>query len=313
MKYFLIINPRSKSGRSRRFFGPLLEEFNRRGMDFDHVFVSSYEHIRMVSEQANRQGYDVVVAVGGDGTINATINGFYDAAGSRISKSRFGVIYTGTSPDFCRSYGIPVDPVAATAILFDGGVRSIRLGRLVFSPDQDTGKSVSRLFACCANIGLGAGIARQSNRTRKYTGDFLGTLMALISQVAFHGPQPVGAVIDGEPKEWKKMLNLSAGRTRFIASGIRVPEGLADDDDRFYLLLAAGIGLSSIPRMLYHAYTGKPDPAGVLRFSYFREAALFAPGREVGVECDGDPVGFLPCSISLAADPLDLIVAKIHP
>ena len=93
MKYFLIINPRSRNERSRKTFRKILEEFRKTGMDFDYVFISSYEAIRAESEYANRKGYYAIIAVGGDGTINAAINGFYDENGNRISTPRFGVLY----------------------------------------------------------------------------------------------------------------------------------------------------------------------------------------------------------------------------
>ena len=74
----------------------------------------------LLSKNANNEGYDVIVAVGGDGTINKVLNGFYDDQGKRISRSRFAVIYTGTSPDFCKSYGIPLDIERAVNFIIRG-------------------------------------------------------------------------------------------------------------------------------------------------------------------------------------------------
>jgi len=310
MKYFLIINPRSRNERSRKTFRKILEEFRKTGMDFDYVFISSYEAIRAESEYANRKGYHTIIAVGGDGTINAAINGFYDENGNRISTPRFGVLYTGTSPDFCKSYGISLDIEKAISALIDPQIRRIRTGRIQFSITANPGIIETRGFACCANIGLGAGVARVSNRIRKYTGDFAGTLIAILWNLAASGSRKLVVSIDGTTSELPRVMNISAGRTKYIASGIKVSDGIADDDDRFYLLTAKNISLKALPRLLYQVYTGKFTSPEFLEFKFARKVEFKSQNGPVGVEFDGDAAGFLPCMIELATDPLDLIVEK---
>jgi len=312
MKYFLIINPRSRNERSRKRFRKILEEFRKTGKDFDHVFISSYEAIRAESEYANRKGYDAIIAVGGDGTINATINGFYDKNGKRIASARFGVIYTGTSPDFCKSYGIPLNEAKAINTLIDPRIRRIRTGRILFRNAADPEMIETRVFACCANIGMGAGVAMVSNKIRKYTGDFAGTLIAVLWNIATKGSRKLLVSIDGVTVEIPRVTNISAGRTKFIASGIKVSAGIPDDDDRFYLLTAKNISVKVLPRLLYQGYTGKLTSPEILELKYARNIEIQSPDKLVGIEFDGDPAGFLPCTISLAPDPLDLMIHQYN-
>jgi diacylglycerol kinase family enzyme len=311
MKYFLIINPRSRSERSHRDVKKILERFTKKGVDFDHVFASSYQSIRAESEYANRQGYDFIVAVGGDGTINASINGFYDENGRRISHARFGVVYTGTSPDFCKSYGIPLDRVKAIDLLFDPRIRHIRTGRIQFRTIANREVTETRVFACCANIGLGAGVADISNKIRKYTGDFAGTLLAILWNLMAAGSGRLMVSIDEIKSDIPRVLNISAGRTKFIASGIRVSDGIPDDDDRFYVLTAKNITLRALPRLLHEVYTGKFISPETLEFRFAERLEFLSPDRPVGVEFDGDAAGYLPCTINLAPDPLDLMTGQI--
>lgn len=310
MKYFLIINPRSGNERSIKKIRTILEEFRKRRMNFDHVFVSSFGSIRAESEYANRSGYDAIIAIGGDGTINATINGFYDGCGKRISPALFGVIYTGTSPDFCKSYGIPLDVERAVNACYDPGIRRIRTARIRFMSVSDTAAAESRIYACCANIGLGFGVARLSNKIRRYTGDIAGTLIAVLWNLISVGPQRLIVTIEGTTAEIPGVMNISAGRTKFIASGIRVSDGIPDDDDRFYLLTAKNISPVTLPGLLYQVYTGRLTSPETLELTYARQVEFQSPDRLAGVEFDGDPAGFLPCTISIAPEPLDLMVEK---
>jgi diacylglycerol kinase family enzyme len=110
MKYFFVINPGSRNGRSSALTGKLLSLIKREGLFFDYAMTTSLEHAYSLSKRANEENYDTVAAVGGDGTINRVLNGFFNNDGKRISRAKMGVIHTGTSPDLCKSYGIPTHP-----------------------------------------------------------------------------------------------------------------------------------------------------------------------------------------------------------
>ena len=106
MKYFFILNPGSCSGASEKSFAAIKHILKLRGIEYEYAVTKDLDEAYSLSAQSNRQGYDIIVAVGGDGTINRVINGFYNKEGRRISHAKLGIIYTGTSPDFCRSYNI---------------------------------------------------------------------------------------------------------------------------------------------------------------------------------------------------------------
>ena len=310
MNYFLIINPCSRSERSRKYFNKILAEFRNSNVCFDYVFASSFESIQAQSEFANRNGYDAIIAVGGDGTINATINGFYDENGMRISEAIFGTIYTGTSPDFCRSYKIPLDCHEAIQAVLDPHFRRIRLGKILFHKENSPKIAETRFFACCANIGLGADVAKTSNKIRKYTRDFIGTLISILWNLAICNFKELNVISDESEHNIGNFRNVSVGRTKFIASGLKVSKGISDHDERFYMLIAKNISIPVIPKLLYQFYKGKFTSPELLELSYSRKLTFTSPDSNVGVEFDGDPAGTLPCSIDLAQDPLELIIGN---
>ena len=132
MRYFLIMNPGSGGEKSREKFKQILAFFNKNKLDFDYKLTDTLEDAYHLSVEANKNGDEVIIAVGGDGTINRVINGFYDPLGRRISGSKLAVIHTGTSPDFCKSYNIPleVDRALNTAIIASTVIRSLIRARI---------------------------------------------------------------------------------------------------------------------------------------------------------------------------------------
>jgi|WetSurMetagenome_2_1015567.scaffolds.fasta_scaffold141447_2 diacylglycerol kinase (ATP) len=305
MNCFLILNPRSKSGKSAWLHGYIIAALEKTGTKFDYSYVVSFDSIRQQSVYANRNGYDRIIAVGGDGTINAVISGFYDLNGKRISQAKMGVIYTGTSPDFCKSYGIPLKIDYAINVCLKDKLRTIRIGKIELKNRKD--EDETRFFACCANIGIGATIARIANTNRKYMGDSAGTLTAVLTSLLNYKSGPVSITADGVNVNLNNLLNIFIGRTKYIASGIKMDQGMADEDERFYSLVVSKPGLMQIPYLLNQVYSGKFKRSGYLQKSYGKVFTLKAE-QKTEVEFDGDPAGFLPCHIELADDSLDLLV-----
>jgi diacylglycerol kinase (ATP) len=309
MNCFFIINEHSRNGRSGKITRELFALLESSGITFSHAITESLDHARLLSVKANQEGADTIVAVGGDGTINRVLCGFYDAAGHRNSCAKMGVIHTGTSPDFCKSYGIPRSLGAAVQSIKRGMTSLVRIGMIQcrVSPGQPSGPL---FFGCCANVGLGASLARAANGgIRKYFGDTAGTLLSLILILLRYRPRAVSLAIDGRQREVSRMYDIAIGRTRYIASGIKVHHSLGPLDPRLYALSVRSLTPLNIIPVLSALYGSKPIPRDRddIFLDYGSRIEITGdPSFEV--ECDGDPAGYCPCTITTAPDFLDLIV-----
>ncbi|MBI4646294.1 MAG: diacylglycerol kinase [Bacteroidia bacterium] len=320
MKYFLIMNPMSHGGKSKKKFTDIFQMLNNVNINYEYKETKSMNDAYELSLEANKKNYDIIVAVGGDGTINQVLNGFFNKEGKRISDTKFGIIYTGTSPDFCKSYNIPVNIKDAVEVLSLRNTRKIQIGKASFSAENIKkldGKSIDandlhevRYFGCCANIGLGAALARSANSgIRKYLGDFFGTFISLFKILIVYKAND-SIVVRGEKKHIiKKLYNISVGRTKYIASGIQVANDLADCDGRFYCLTVSKLNLFNTFCVIKRVYSGKKfDSSDFLSLEYLKNIEIYGNYLNPEIEFDGDPAGFLPCRIEIAEDELDLIV-----
>lgn len=315
MKYFLVLNPGSHSGKSRKTFDRLFQLLNTAGIEFEYQITRSLDDAQRISKEMNGEGYDAIIAVGGDGTINGVINGFYDQQGKRRSATKFGVIYTGTSPDFCRSYNIPIKLEEAIERLADPNVINIPVGRITLSNNgaaeskKDTQTEEVRYFACCANIGLGAALARRANGgIRKIFGDFTGTFISLIYSLLTYRANDFFRSIDGNEEKIKKMVNTSVGLTPFIASGIKLGDYPEKTPRSFYCMTVKELKIKHVIPLIRKVYSGKPfKNTPYLDITWCREIEFDENVKNPEVEYDGDPAGHLPCRIDLAQDSLELI------
>jgi diacylglycerol kinase family enzyme len=309
---FFIFNPGSRGGRSGKLIGKILGLLREHGVRCAYKITETLEDAYRFSLDANNEGFPMIVAVGGDGTINRALNGFYREDGTRVSRSFMGVVYTGTSPDFCKSCGIPYNDVdASVRCLLRRGIKRIDIGRVTFSAEPArVGHTLTRYFACCANVGLGADLASYANGgIRKYLGDTAGTFVSLIRTLIAYRPAAVRITRDDVEETIEGLFNLSIGRTRHIASGIKVTHDLEPGDGRFYLLTVKNLGLGDLPSCFRQIYGGNPiENSDTIAFSYCRKIEIGRCDRNPRIEFDGDPQGYLPCAISMATEPLDLVV-----
>jgi diacylglycerol kinase family enzyme len=191
--------------------------------------------------------------------------------------------------------------------------RSIKVGRVIYGegaarsgpPDP-----ASAVFGCCANIGLGAALARLANGgIRRHLGDILGTLVSLLRVLGRYRPRTLHASMDGQSRTLDRVYNVSIGRTFHVASGLKIRHGLTAQDDRLYCVCLRNLSWSRLGSVLRTLYGGRPivaDPC--LSLEYARRIDLRSPEAETEVEFDGDPAGCCPCRIESAPDVLDLIV-----
>lgn len=279
MKRFLVlVNPLSHGGRSVRIL-PRLRALLPEG---EFVVLKNVEEASRLAREA--KGYESVVACGGDGTINAVAGGVLENLDTSL---KFGVIYAGTSPDFCRAHGIPTDAKQAVAVLRNGAVREIPVLAANGAP-----------FLCSMNLGMGAAAAESANRLRPKFGDFIGTLWAVLREVVRGRRYDI--MVNGE--EICNVAHALVTRISRIAGGLKIAlPPLADDE--YALWFAKDVLRSGCLRIVWNLYRGKP--CGEIRV--LRGKTVISSDFPLAVEYDGDPHGSLPVEISFAPRSLAMI------
>lgn len=292
----IIANPTSRSGRGRQLWQSWRQSLQTQAIPCNwHVSASEPDCI----EQA-RLADNTAVAVGGDGTINAVLNGVMRANAPK----RMGVLYAGTSPDFCRFHHIPVEPQAALQTLLNGQTRQVDVG-LVCHTD-DNGNSYESYFASSCNIGIGSTVAAFANRHRRYWGDTLGTGLGLLKALLVHRPFGARLELDGNHFTFERVNHIIIMKNPYIASGLKVNAELLPDDGKLLAIVIHGYARLALFKLVAAFYKGtllqKP---GV--FAHFCHTAAVTPTTRQPLEFDGDPHGFAPATITLKPKALSLI------
>ena len=182
----VIFNPAALAGRVTRLAPDLkacLERgANETGARVEWVETQAPEEAIALAQEAAIEGYELVVAVGGDGTVNEVLNGLMQAQ-SQGHEVTLGVIPTGSGNDFAWLAGIPIEPLAACQRLFDGQTRMVDVGHVREAGGRE------RYF----DNGCGAGFdARVSLEARglKRLGKSLVYVVAVLKTIMLHHQAP---------------------------------------------------------------------------------------------------------------------------
>ena len=138
----VILNPVAGRGYAARAETEIRGYLEHEELDYEISHTRGPWHAAEMAEQASRDGYDTVVAAGGDGTSNEVANGLLAAAGG----PSMGVLPMGTGSDFANTVGVSPDLERACHQLATGQLRMVDVG-LASLPDRAPRYFINALWA----------------------------------------------------------------------------------------------------------------------------------------------------------------------
>ena len=310
MTGFVVVNPRSGAGRTGRDW-PNIERALR----------AAYPHMTLaltrkrgdataLVRHALNEGHHEIVAVGGDGTINEAVNGFFDVNGAIVPDAVFGFVTSGTGGDFRKTFGLESGYDAAITRLREAPVRAIDVGRL--SCLTLTGQPTVRYFANIGSFGLSGVIVNAVNRARiakLFGGKFAFAFHSMLGMLSYR-ERAVRIRVDGEYDEIASISTVAVANGQFFGGGMRVAPEAKPDDGMFDVVIMGGMPKAQALAEMSKIYTGEHLKNPAVRAVRGRKIVA-APVAETGghavyIEVDGECAGRLPATFELLPRALNL-------
>jgi YegS/Rv2252/BmrU family lipid kinase len=235
---------------------------------------------RRLAQQAAAQGYDLVVAAGGDGTINEVINGL---AGSATALAPLPL---GTMNVWARELRLPLHPRLAAEALLTWQARPIDLGR-----------AGGRYFLLMAGIGFDAAITAGVGVQEKRRFGALAYVLRGIEHTVNLRSARARLVIDGRPRR-RRVLMVVVGNSQLYGGLVKITHHASIDDGLLDICVIKGDnGLSAVRRLLaIISRRQSRDP----EIEYYRARTLQITARPpLPVQVDGDPIGVTPMTFEV--------------
>lgn len=302
LRTMVIVNPTSGAGANGRRWDHTARSLSRALGHYEHAFTAGPLHATTLARQALRDGFEMIVAIGGDGTLNEVLCGFFAAGVPVAPQAVLGVVALGTGSDFARTLGGP-GLEQACAQLGGRSSRLIDVGLANFS--DHAGTPVERPFLNVASFGCSGRVARTVSAGLKRVSGPLAFSVATLWTLVSYRDQRVSISLDGAPAQEFLITNCAFCNGRYFGAGMQVAPAALIDDGRFDVTLWSGFGLLDFVRKRRSLYDGAHVRDPGTRIFRARHATASSPA-EVLLELDGESVGHLPVQLKILPQALRL-------
>jgi diacylglycerol kinase (ATP) len=295
-----IINPVAGFGTTTRNWIDARRALTKCGLSFNEHVTSRAGEATEVTREALRSGITQVVAVGGDGTLNEVVNGYFDGSGQAVStEGRIGIMPSGTGSDFRRSVDIASASDSIRA-LKEGRHRIIDVARVKFRGLD--GIQVSRYYINVASFGLGGDVAAYVNKWHgslpRWIGGRTRFSAAAVRALSHYKTTSATIVLDGDRKLEVESHLLVVANGRFAGGGMMLAPDARLDDGLLDVIITDRATrfdvIMELPRIRRGGYIKNPKVSQAKARNISIEAA-----DALALDVDGESVGTTPTTIEI--------------
>lgn len=303
----LVVNPQSQGGRLGKRWRDVADTIGR-AFPFDEAVTEGPGDATRLTREALRGGAERVVAIGGDGTINEVVNGFFDERGAPVAaEASLAVIPYGTGGDFRRTVHLPTQLAEAARVIAANHRRRIDVGRVEFTARDGT--RALRMFANIASFGVSGVVDRLVNESGKKLGR-LSFALATARATWSYRNQRVQLVFDGGDRVEATINTVAIANGRYFGGAMMVAPHAELDDGQFDVIAMGDFGFGDLVksgRRLYQGTHLTMDKVTARRARVV-EAEPIDPAAVVELDVDGENPGKLPARFELVPAALWLVV-----
>jgi len=312
---FVVANPEAAAGRVREEWDLVERLLRAKIPEVDAAFTEGPGHATILTREALRAGWEMIVVVGGDGTLNEVVNGFFEQPAPSENYRRevgwirrdgevdlepineeavLGVVPMGTGSDFRRTVGLMGGREETVDHLSGRSTRPIDVGQITYL-DFD-GNLDTRLFVNIASAGFSGSVDQVANNMWKGLGGTASFVLA--STRAFLKWQNVDIdVLIGDTVERSgRVFNFVVANGEYFGGGMWVSPGAQIDDGEFQVVEMGDLTKWEMAALIDKIYRGRHlEYPEVQRFSADHVAAKPSdPEAEIRIDVDGESPGKLP-------------------
>lgn len=281
-KYRLILNP-AADGSAAELCLPAIDGLLRSlSVEFDVVRTQRPWHASDLAQEAVRDGYQGVVAVGGDGTANEVLNGLMQADQQNLGKATLGILCAGRGNDFAYGLGLPADLSEGCRVLAGGRRRALDVGHVVGGLYPQ-----GRYFGNGVGIGFDAVVGFEAAKLKRLHG-FASYLVAALKTIFLYYKAPLVNIEHDGGSETMRTLMVSVMNGRRMGGGFMMaPEG-AVDDGLFDVCVAEQVSRARVFGLIPKFMQGTQATQKAIRMNRTQQITVTAIEGTLPAHADGE-------------------------
>jgi diacylglycerol kinase (ATP) len=297
LKTQVIVNPESNRGRTRHRWKEIKEALRSQIREFRYEFTEKPLHAIEISREAVRSGHDLIIGVGGDGTMNEIANGFFEDRRIINPDSALGILPSGTGCDLTKSLRIPARLKDALKVITEAPSAAMDVGRVSFR--DNSGLETERFFLNVSDFGVGGEVVKRVN-DRRLQRKASSYVRCLVSAMANYRSRKIRIRVDGRELPEDEYLIGAIANGRIFGKGMKIAPQAKLDDGLLDLVLVKSMRFFEFCRHGWRIFLGthlSHPKISLVRGETF-EAVAIEEGN-VLLELDGEQLGRLPAKFEI--------------
>jgi len=304
-KIYIVVNPVSANKTTAKEWPGYEKALSDAGFEFEAVLTEYPGHAAELTRKAIKLGFKTIMSVGGDGTMNEVVNGFFENDRLIDENSRLVVFSRGTGCDFVRSLGINRNIEDLLAILKRNREKQIDVGRL--SLVRTEGNMPARYFLNVADTGIGAETANRVNMHSKRLSGFLSFMLGTLSTVVLYKNKNFEVVIDDNIHLNGIMNSVIVANGKYFGGGMMVAPDAVMDDGVFDIIILGNLSKPDIIKSFPLIYKGKHMNHPKLKYYRGSKVKVTSGGKGL-IEVDGEIPGRADAVFELMPKALKILI-----
>ena len=293
----VIVNPESNQGRTRKRWKDIKEAIRGFIQEFRYEFTEKPLQAIEITREAIRSGHELIIGVGGDGTMNEIANGFFDSQRIINPETMLGILPSGTGSDLVKSLKIPAGIKGALKVITQGASVQIDVGRVILR--SSAGPEMDRFFLNVADFGVGGEVVKEVNR-RRLERKASSYVRCLVKTMVHYKSKRVRIRVDGRELPEGEFLIGAVANGRIFGKGMKFAPQAKLDDGLFDVILVKNMSFGEFCRHGWKIFFGKHLSHPKIQFIRGRLVEAFSPDKEdVLLELDGEQLGTLPARFEI--------------
>jgi len=293
----VIVNPESNQGRTRYRWKDIKEALRGFIQEFRYEFTEKPLQAIEITREAIKSGHELIIGVGGDGTMNEIANGFFERRLIINPETTLGILPSGTGSDLTKSLKIPARIRDALKVITQAPSVPIDVGRVTFR--STAGPEMERFFLNVADFGVGGEVVKQVNQQRLER-KASSYVRCLVKTMMHYKSKKVRIRVDGQDLPDGEYLIGAVANGRIFGKGMKFAPQAKLDDGEFDVILVKNMSFGEFCRHGWKIFFGKHLSHRKIQFIRGRSVEALSPDEEeVLLELDGEQLGSLPARFEI--------------
>jgi diacylglycerol kinase (ATP) len=293
----IILNPVAGGGKAKKLKNQLVHELVRR-FGKNHLFMETTRKGEAIifAREAVERGAGLIIAVGGDGTINEVVNGLLLNRKPVNDQCELGILNCGSGSGLAQTFRLPDSITDQLDVICNSTAKPLDLGFVNYIDNDNI--PCERLFVSECQIGLGGSVVSRVGIKLKHFGGKIAFGSVALSHLFHYKASQMTMILDGHPSQLKKLIGVTIGNGIYCAGGMRLTPDARTDDGLLDVLQIHEMSLLKRIMNFGKVYSGNHIHSNHFSINQAKEISIESE-QPVWIETDGELLGKTPCRIGV--------------